>query len=218
MTPTHSSVSCHAFIWDLDGTLLDSYPAIVPGMQDTLARHGLHYEADFIRDFVVRFSVTAFMHRAAGTIGMDGAELMAEYFRNCGRWFDRIRPMPHVPEVLRTLRDAGCPSFVYTHRDDAVFGILEQTGLAPFFTEVLSCESGFPRKPDPAAILYFLEKYRLDPERTWYVGDRDIDMEAARNAGIRGILYLLPDSPVSPTGLEDHIVTDLSEIPSLLNI
>ena len=211
-------MSDHAFIWDLDGTLLDSYPAVVPALQDTCARHGVHYDTDYIRDFVVRISVTEFMYRAAEKIGMDGTELMAEYSRTCDRWFDRIRPMPHAPEVLRTLHYAGCPGFVYTHRNDSVFGILENTGLAPFFTEVLSSQSGFPRKPDPAAILYFLEKYRLDPDRTWYVGDRDIDMEAARNAGIRGILYLLPDSPVSPTGLEDHIVTDLSEIPSLLNI
>ena len=73
-------------------------------------------------------------------------------------------------------------------------------------------QSGFPRKPEPDGILYLMEKHGLDPARSWYVGDRRIDMEAARNAGIGSVLFLPPGSPGTPAGFEDHVVTDLRQI------
>ena len=92
---------------------------------------------------------------------------------------------------------------------------MTQTGLLPYFTEVVTALDRFPRKPNPAAILYLMEKYHLSPSASFYVGDRSLDVEAANNAGIGSILFLDPSSPIEATGHETYVVKDLLEILNL---
>ena len=51
----------YSFIWDMDGTLVDSYPAIVPAVQEACAEYGLSFTADYIHEAVIRTSVGAFL-------------------------------------------------------------------------------------------------------------------------------------------------------------
>ena len=204
-----------AFIWDLDGTLLDSYPAIVPSAREICAEMGVELSEESVHDTVIRTSVGQLLRETAAEKGLDGDDAVARFNRRSDSRLDRIRPMPHAAEALAALRDMGALHLVYTHRGLSSFPILEKTGLDPYLTEVLTSRSGFPRKPEPDAILYLLERYALDPATTWYVGDRSLDIEAARRAGIRSILYLDPAAPGKPTGREDFIVHDLLDIASL---
>lgn len=206
----------NAFIWDLDGTLIDSYPAIVPSTVEICAGLGVVYSAEFVHDYVIRSSVRGLLTETAERLRLDPAALWAQYNVLCDSRIDRITAMPHAAEALRALCESGGRHFVYTHRGASSAAILERLGLAPYFTEVLTALSGFPRKPDPTAIRFLLEKYSLDPAATYYVGDRSLDIEAAQNAGIKSILYLDPGSPGAPTGYEDHIVSDLMEIVQLV--
>ena len=84
--------------------------------------------------------------------------------------------------------------------------------MASFFREVVTSQSGFARKPAPDGILYLVEKYGLEPENTYYVGDRSMDMECAKNAGVSGILFLPERSTDVSGGGERYIVKDLLEI------
>ena len=127
----------------------------------------------------------------------------------------RMEPVPGAAETLRALRDRGVACFVFTHRGASSFALLERMGLLPFFGEVVTAERGFARKPDPAGLLYLIQKHGLDPARTWYVGDRSLDVDCAVRAGARSILYRPADSPVPPTGREDRIVTSLPGILTL---
>ena len=83
-------------------------------------------------------------------------------------------------------------------------------GLDRFFQEVVSSLNGFPRKPDPSALLYLLEKHRLDKSRVYYVGDRTLDVGCAANAGVQSVLY----AP-SGAGTADHVIRDLLDIRKL---
>ena len=120
--------------------------------------------------------------------------------------------MPHAKETLAALTEEGNRCFVYTHRGASCRTILENTGLLPYFTEIVTALDGFKRKPEPDAILYLMDKYALDRESCYYVGDRSLDIEAAVNAGIGSILYLPPESPGTVTGKETWVVKDLAEI------
>ena len=207
-----------SFIWDLDGTLFDSYPAIVPSAREICAEAGANYEEGYVRDFVLRTSVNDLLRQVAEEKQLAFEPLKAAFTaRSDSRWAS-IRAIPHAREALEALRAAGCRSFVYTHRGASSFAILENTGLAPWLDEVLTSESGFPRKPDPAAILYLLDKYALDPAETYYVGDRRLDMEAAHSAGVGGILFREPGNPTELTGYESFAVEDLLEIPRLFSL
>ena len=46
-----------AFIWDLDGTLLDSYEAILSGIEETFGQFAIPYDKEKVREFILKFSV-----------------------------------------------------------------------------------------------------------------------------------------------------------------
>ena len=66
------------------------------------------------------------------------------------------------------------------------------------FSGFITADMDFPRKPAPDAILYILNEYGLNPEKTVMVGDREIDVLSGKNAGIDGILFD-PDHRVNET-------------------
>ncbi|VTT00759.1 HAD-superfamily hydrolase [Streptococcus oralis] len=98
--------------------------------------------------------------------------------------------MPGAREVLAWADQAGIQQFVYTHKGDNAFTILRDLGLESYFTEILTSQSGFARKPSPEATNYLLDKYQLNPEKTYYIGDRTLDVEFAQNSGIQSINFL----------------------------
>ena len=174
----------HSFIWDMDGTLVDSYPAIVPAVQDACAGVGLQFSAEVIHKAIIRTSVGDFLKEKCEENGLDSAPVKAEFNRLNDSRIGAICAISHAEETLRMLTSGGHQCFVYTHRGASCRAILQQTGLLPYFTELVTALNGFPRKPDPAAILYLMDKYSLSPETSFYVGDRSLDIEAANNAGI----------------------------------
>ena len=204
-----------AFIWDMDGTLVDSYRAIVPNVRAVLAERGIEIDGKALYAETIRSSVAALLERIAAEHGIDPAPLKADFSRLNDTNISAIRPMPHCAQTLEALQRAGHRSFIYTHRGASCAAILEQCGLTPWFTEAVTALYGFARKPEPDGIRYLMDKYGLDASRCYYVGDRQLDVEAAQRAGIGSILLLDPDSPGSSDGSEDYLVRSLAEIPAL---
>ena len=204
-----------SFIWDMDGTLVDSYPAIVPAAKEACSEYGLDCSPDIIHEQVIRTSVGAFIEQLAEEHQIDPEPIKTRFHQLNDSRIDAIRAMPHAEKTLSALTRAGHLCFVYTHRGASCSAILSQTGLLPCFTEVVTSLDGFPRKPAPDAILYLMKKYRLAPSDCFYVGDRSLDIEAAIHAGIKSILYLDPTAPGKETGQEDYVVKDLWEIAEL---
>ena len=204
-----------AFIWDMDGTLVNSYPAIVPAVQESCAEFGLEFSYDQIYAQIIRTSVGVFIKQVASEHEVDPVPILARFNSLNDSRIDMIQAIPHAEETLRTLSASGHSNFVFTHRGASCRAILENTGLLPCFIEVVTALDGFPRKPAPDGIHYLLEKYQLSSGSCFYVGDRSLDIEAAVNAGIGSILYLDPSSPGSATGKESFIVKDLMEIADL---
>ena len=87
--------------------------------------------------------------------------------------------------------------------------ILRDLGLDVYFTEILTSQSGFARKPSPEAATHLISKYHLKPERTFYIGDRTLDIEFAQNSGIQSINFL--GTPVDC----NHQISCLADITSL---
>ena len=66
---------------------------------------------------------------------------------------------------------------------------LNHDGLSDLFSDAVTRLDGFPAKPAPDALRYLIQKHRLDLSRCVMVGDRDIDLDAAKNAGIACALF-----------------------------
>lgn len=200
-----------AFIWDLDGTLLDSYGVIVSSLHQTLTELGVDMDSEEIHRRATEGSVSDVVNYAAAETGRTFQEIKDRYSAiNGGRYLE-ITAMPHAAEALEQTAALGAIHFVYTHRGSTSMPVLERLGLARYFKEVVTSLNGFPRKPAPDALLYLLEKHRLDRNRVYYVGDRTLDVDCAKNAGVRSVLY----SP-SGSGSADVVVRDLLDIREIL--
>ena len=179
MTPT--------FIWDLDGTLLDSYEAILAGIQETYEQFDIPFDREEVRDFILRYSVKDLLVRDADQHGLDSEELNRLRASSLKEKNTQIPLMDGAREILAWTAEQGIQNFVYTHKSDNAFQVLTDLGIIQHFTEILTSDSGFARKPSPEALLYLIDKYQLDKGTTYYIGDRLLDAETAIHAGISSI-------------------------------
>ena len=201
-----------AYIWDLDGTLLDSYEMITAAAARTAADAGVYDEETAVYRAVKQGSVSGYLKDVSARSGKTFEELLAQYRRYTHETDDRITLIDGAAEALERLRKAGAVHFVYTHRGQSSRPILRRLGILDCFREVVTSEYRFTPKPSGDGVRYLLEKYGLDPAQTWYAGDRTIDVLCAKDAGVRALLLLQPGTCVSRTGQEDRIISSLSEL------
>lgn len=201
-----------AVIWDLDGTLFDSYPVIVESIYLTFQEAGIHLSREEIKEYAIRASSNALFYDAADERGI-AAEALFERYRQFSRArYTQIVPMDGAMETLELLHRQNIRQFIYTHRGKTTIPVLDHLKMTSYFDEILTSESGFARKPSPEAVDYLIQTYDLDREHTYYVGDRGLDMACAKNAGIAGVLLRRPGDLDVADGTETYIVSDLKKI------
>lgn len=198
-----------AFIWDLDGTLLDSYEAILSGIEETYHQFSIPFDKEKVRTFILKYSVQDLLVQVAEERGLDVDGLNQVRAQSLAEKNAQVILMPGALEVLSWANQQGIQQFVYTHKGDNALTILRELGLDVYFTEILTSQSGFARKPNPEAATYLINKYHLKPDRTFYIGDRTLDIEFAQNSGIQSINFL--ETPVDC----NYQITSLEDIPSL---
>ncbi|WP_314436971.1 HAD family hydrolase [uncultured Streptococcus sp.] len=179
-----------AFIWDLDGTLLDSYEAILSGIEETFGQFAIPYDKEKVREFILKYSVQDLLVQVAEEKKLDVEVLNQVRAQSLAEKNAQVVLMSGAREVLSWADQVGIQQFVYTHKGDNAFAILRDLGLEFYFTEILTSQSGFARKPSPEAAIYLLDKYQLNPDNTYYIGDRILDVEFAQNSRIQSINFL----------------------------
>ena len=199
-----------AFIWDLDGTLLDSYEAILAGIEETYRQFSLPYNKKEVRAFILKYSVQNLLEQVAKERGLDVGLLNQVRAQSLAEKNAQVILMPGAREDLAWADKQGIQQFVYTHKGDNAFTILRDLGLDSYFTEILTSQSGFARKPNPEATTYLINKYHLNPEHTYYIGDRTLDIEFAQNSGIQSINFL------ESSAVCNRQISHLEEISSLI--
>lgn len=106
------------------------------------------------------------------------------------RHYQEVSPADQPPfdgaaEVCQLIRSGGGLNLIVTHRRRAGLDRLLTTHqMADLFTDVISHDDRYPRKPDPGAFLTLIERYRLPRDESLAVGDRDIDILAAHADGL----------------------------------
>lgn len=200
-----------AFIWDLDGTLLDSYDAILAGLEETYASYQLPFDRASIKEYILKHSVQDLLAVVAEEHQLDVTDLNHRRAESLAEKNAQVLLMDGARDVLSWAKDAGIEQFVYTHKGENALVILRDLGLKSFFTEILTSQSGFARKPNPEAARYLMKKYGLEPENTYYIGDRSLDIDFARNSQIQSINFL-------PSDYEgNHQMKTLGDIPTIVS-
>ncbi len=170
------------YIWDLGGTLLDNYATSTTAFVDTLAENGIHATRDEVYGALRVSTAHAIATFAPGVAGFRSEYKAAEALELAHPvLFDGAR------EVLAAVARSGGRNFLVSHRDHQVLRLLADTGIAGYFTQVVTADDGFPRKPDPTSIRHLVDSYGLTDVVA--VGDRPIDVQAAVAAGVDAIYF-----------------------------
>jgi len=213
-------VGVQALVFDLDGTLIDSKLDLALAIDATLKHMGhgsLPHE--LIYSFVGAGAATL-VRRALGDTVTDaeaeeGHRFFLAYYRE--HMLDNTVTYPGVREALEKL--AHHPMAVLTNKPVRFSQkILEGLGIASYFRYVYGGNSFESKKPDPEGMNILLRDFQLMPREAMLVGDSDVDVRTARNAGTWscGVSYGL--------GLEslrahppDLMLDNLAELPAYLN-
>ena len=205
-----------AFIWDLDGTILDSYGLIVNSLHTIYSERGVEISKEEILYEVISESVSSFIRKMETKFGVPFDGLKDRYSNITHNDLLTITAMEHSKEILEYLNSVGIKNYVYTHRGVTSETILKHLGLYDYFFDMVTSLDDFKRKPDPEGLNYLINKYNLDRANTYYVGDRSLDIECANNAHIKSIMFIPKKSPASPTGKETYVIKDLLGIKEII--
>jgi phosphoglycolate phosphatase len=179
-----------AVLFDMDGTLLDSWDALVGAYQDaTTEVRGAPWPVERPDiDRVIQLSARdAFPLLADGDLEL-AARIQHAFGESYRRRADQIALYDGVADTLRALHESGVRLGIATSKSRVRLDRdLEQTGIAELIETTICGDEVPAAKPDPAPIVAVLERLGLDPSRVLYVGDGANDVMAAQAAGVRAV-------------------------------
>ncbi len=194
------------FIFDIDGTLIDTIDMYMPAMIDTLAQHGHPVAPD---------KVEQTKHDLFGITGQDALRLAGisedeipaiqqDWFKLAYQRADQVKVIEGIPEMLNALanrEDAKIAIATSKLADEYQEYFVNKYDFAKLFKVAITSADTKKHKPAPDPILAAMDKMGADPATTVYVGDTINDMKAAHAAGAKfaGALY----SSANPDSIKD---------------
>lgn len=177
------------FFWDFDGTLYDTYGRITRAAVNALGELGILLSAEEVYP-VAKRSLFAVCAKWAEPLGRTHDQFLDIYHRYSEQeGAESIRPFPGALETLKAVVDHGGKNYLYTHRSGSVFHWLEFDGISDLFADKITTLDGFPSKPAPDALNFLVSKHSLTLSDCVMIGDRDIDLDAGKNAGMSCALF-----------------------------
>ena len=172
------------YLFDLDGTLLDSAQDICGALQTVLAKTDCRpVTFDFLRGYIGLHLFDLFTDLFPGSTLEQQEDLLQKYravYRDRGHKLTQV--YPGVAEALAAL--GGRKSTATTKGTPTTRAVLDQFGLLRYFDHVQGTD-GFPCKPAPDVVLKSLDGLGAAPADCLMVGDAPADMEAGRRAGVK---------------------------------
>ena len=178
------------FIWDYAGTLFDTYDAVARAYHRAAQQNGIEIAFDELR-WLTKHSLGLAAKQLEQRYGTAAQDILDAYYAFAPQeeTLEVMRPYPGTRETLRAVCEHGGKNYLYSHRDHASIDALEHYGLKPYFSDFITKDDHFPRKPAPDALLHMISKHGLEPDRAVMVGDRVLDVQAGLNAGMQGALF-----------------------------
>lgn len=177
------------FLFDLDGTLIDSKMDLVNSVNAMLRETSRPEQPS---ELIASYVGHGAPQLIASVLGPESGEeqrtqalaiFLAHYEQ---QKLNHTRPYPGVVEGLRLL--ASCPMAVLSNKPARMsVEIIEGLNLANYFRGVYGGDSFAKKKPDPTGALTILQRLGVAPADAAMIGDSDVDVETARNTGMLAV-------------------------------
>ena len=212
-------------VFDLDGTLIDSRRDLADSANDMLAAYRAAPLDEYRIASMVGCGAPTLVQRVLVAAGLD-APLDEALSRFLAAYDERLtrctRPYEGIPDLLDELRSRDTAMALLTNKP---FGqsvrILDAFGLAKYFHWVVGGDGPWPRKPAPEGMRFLMEQAAAAPDDTVLIGDSAVDLQTARNAGVRICLarygFGFADLPAGDLRGDESLVDTPAEISGVLH-
>ena len=175
-------------IFDLDGTLLDTLEDLADSMNYALSAHNMKVRTlDEIRAFVGNGMLN--LAKKAVPEGTDentvNAVLATFKAHYADHSQDKTKPYDGIIPLLTSLKERGIPTAVVSNKGDYAVQLLMPKYFGDLIDVAIGELEGVARKPEPDTV--HLAMKRMGVKNPVYVGDSEVDVLTAKNAGIDGI-------------------------------
>lgn len=184
-----------AVLFDLDGTLLDTLADLANAGNHALEAMGLPVHPPERYKRMVGNGIPTLIERMLPE-GNHGGATRALALNLFHRYYDVHKtdltaPYPGIPQLLARLKRAGVRLGVVSNKDDALVREVIEQYFPDVFDAAAGRREGLAPKPDPTLVNEMRVCFSCTPEQTLYVGDSDVDVYTAHNAGLRccGVLW-----------------------------
>ncbi len=210
-------------IFDLDGTLTDTIPAISHFGNTALTKYGFpEIEPDKYK-LLVGNGRDLLIHRMLDIFSAD----TEENFKNVGGAYDaayeadplyETKPYDGIIELLDNLKSNGIKIAVLTNKPDNVAQDVVKLFFGDRFDIICGERKGIKVKPDPEAALLIAKELGCTTAETIFIGDTYVDITTGKNAGMEsiGVLWGFRDETELKNAGADHIVAHPSEILDII--
>ncbi|HRF86446.1 MAG TPA: HAD-IA family hydrolase [Alloprevotella sp.] len=179
-----------AVLFDLDGTLLDTLEDLSTSVNHALAAYGLPLRN---KSEIRSFLGNGIRHLMKCAVPSDTDDSLFENIFICFRSYyilhclDQTRPYKGIMTLLKTLQEENIKMAVISNKLHPAVVELNERFFKEYITLAVGESDTIHRKPDPSAVLAALRELQVSPLEAVYVGDSEVDIETARNAGTRCI-------------------------------
>jgi phosphoglycolate phosphatase len=186
--------STDLIIFDLDGTLVDTFDDITAAVNYAFSTLGLpSFSTPEVRKNVgngARVLIERLLCSLPDNINNvsisgltdDAVSLWKEYYIENPSVYARL--YPGVKDTLDSFADMQIRLCIISNKvHEVALRTIENLGLLSYFDYIIGEGSSFPVKPSPDALLFLMKKYNTVPSRTWMIGDGEADIMAGAAAG-----------------------------------
>ena len=211
-----------AVIFDIDGTLVNTLADLAYAMNEMLRHFGYPERSEEEIETFIGNGQRMFVKRSLPEYARDeeNIDLCTKYYAE--KYSENVVRFSvaydGIPETLERLKEAGIKIAVLSNKSDIhVQKIISELFGNDFFDLVLGA-GRFAIKPDPEAVLYMAEKLGVDPSESAFVGDSDVDIKTAHNAGMTAlwVSWGFQKSSILKTAGECKIAESVEDLQKIL--
>lgn len=180
-------------IFDMDGTVLNTLEDLASSVNYVLDRFHMpgRTESEYRRFFGsgIRYAI-----RCAVPDGTEEEQIdeMLPVFREyyAAHWLDQTRPYEGIPELMKLLKEQGYRMAIVSNKIDPAVKALNERFFSEYVAVAIGEKDGIKRKPAPDTVEQALRELGSTKEEAVYIGDSEVDLQTAKNAGIPCIAVL----------------------------